>query len=155
MLAMGDQALVQLAGEHRYEDLAAPGLEQHVLLLIRPVFWCVKRRRCRSSTAINNPTLKRYTCTGKDWAACQPSPPAIANTAQIPADRKRVETLELGPWMPRLPGISQKEAVLAFKKLDESIVQEFGHLILGNGHEGPFRERRTQENGVPSSNRIR
>jgi len=35
--------------------------------------------------------------------------------------------------MPRLPGISQKEAVRVFHKLGYRIVRESGHLILSNG----------------------
>jgi predicted RNA binding protein YcfA (HicA-like mRNA interferase family) len=35
--------------------------------------------------------------------------------------------------MPRLPGISQKEAVRVFQKLGYRIVRESGHLILSNG----------------------
>ncbi|MCP9780228.1 type II toxin-antitoxin system HicA family toxin [Cyanobium usitatum] len=35
--------------------------------------------------------------------------------------------------MPRLPGISQKDAVRVFQKLGYRIVRESGHLILSNG----------------------
>ncbi|MEI7665924.1 MAG: type II toxin-antitoxin system HicA family toxin [bacterium] len=35
--------------------------------------------------------------------------------------------------MPRLPGISQKEAVRVFQKLGYRVVRESGHLILSNG----------------------
>jgi predicted RNA binding protein YcfA (HicA-like mRNA interferase family) len=35
--------------------------------------------------------------------------------------------------MPRLPGISQKDAVRVFQKLGYLIVRESGHLILSNG----------------------
>jgi predicted RNA binding protein YcfA (HicA-like mRNA interferase family) len=35
--------------------------------------------------------------------------------------------------MPRLPGISQKEAVRVFQKLGCRVVRESGHLILSNG----------------------
>ena len=35
--------------------------------------------------------------------------------------------------MPRLPGISQKEAVKVFQKLGYGVVREFGHLIMSNG----------------------
>jgi len=35
--------------------------------------------------------------------------------------------------MPRLPGISQKDAGRVFQKLGYRIVREFGHLILSNG----------------------
>ena len=35
--------------------------------------------------------------------------------------------------MPRLPGISQKNAVRVFQKLGYRIVGESGHLILSNG----------------------
>ena len=35
--------------------------------------------------------------------------------------------------MPRLPGISQKEAVRVFQKIGYRIVRESGHLILSNG----------------------
>jgi predicted RNA binding protein YcfA (HicA-like mRNA interferase family) len=35
--------------------------------------------------------------------------------------------------MPRLPGISQKEAVRVFQKLGYRVVRESGHLIMSNG----------------------
>ena len=35
--------------------------------------------------------------------------------------------------MPRLPGISQKQAVRVFEKLGYRVVRESGHLILSNG----------------------
>ena len=35
--------------------------------------------------------------------------------------------------MPRLPGISQKEAVRVFQKLGFRVVRESGHLIMSNG----------------------
>ena len=35
--------------------------------------------------------------------------------------------------MPRLPGISQKEAVRVFQKLGYGVVRESGHLIMSNG----------------------
>ena len=35
--------------------------------------------------------------------------------------------------MPRLPGISQKDAVRVFQKLGYRIVRESGYLILSNG----------------------
>ena len=35
--------------------------------------------------------------------------------------------------MPRLPGISQREAVRVFQKLGYRVVRESGHLILSNG----------------------
>jgi predicted RNA binding protein YcfA (HicA-like mRNA interferase family) len=34
--------------------------------------------------------------------------------------------------MPRLPGISQKQAVQVFQKLGYRIVRESGHLIMSN-----------------------
>jgi hypothetical protein len=34
--------------------------------------------------------------------------------------------------MPRLPGISQKEAVRLFQKLGYRVVRESGHLIMSN-----------------------
>ena len=34
--------------------------------------------------------------------------------------------------MPRLPGISQKEAVRVFQKLGFRVVRESGHLIMSN-----------------------
>jgi hypothetical protein len=34
--------------------------------------------------------------------------------------------------MPRLPGISQKEAVWVFQKLGHRVVRESGHLIMSN-----------------------
>ena len=34
--------------------------------------------------------------------------------------------------MPRLPGISQKQAVRVFQKLGYRIVRESGHLIMSN-----------------------
>ncbi|MFQ6537877.1 MULTISPECIES: type II toxin-antitoxin system HicA family toxin [Aphanothece] len=34
--------------------------------------------------------------------------------------------------MPRLPGISQKEAVRVFQKLGYRVVRESGHLIMSN-----------------------
>jgi predicted RNA binding protein YcfA (HicA-like mRNA interferase family) len=35
--------------------------------------------------------------------------------------------------MPRLPGISQKDAVRVFQKLGYRVVRESGHLIMSNG----------------------
>ena len=35
--------------------------------------------------------------------------------------------------MPRLPGISQKQAVRVFQKLGYRVVRESGHLITSNG----------------------
>ena len=35
--------------------------------------------------------------------------------------------------MPRLPGISQKEAVRVFERLGFWVVRESGHLIMSNG----------------------
>jgi predicted RNA binding protein YcfA (HicA-like mRNA interferase family) len=35
--------------------------------------------------------------------------------------------------MPRLPGISQKEAVQVFQKLGYRVARESGHLIMSNG----------------------
>ena len=35
--------------------------------------------------------------------------------------------------MPRLPGISQKEAVRVFQKRGYRVVRESGHLIMSNG----------------------
>ena len=35
--------------------------------------------------------------------------------------------------MPRLPGISQKQAVRVFQKLGYRVVRESGHLIMSNG----------------------
>ena len=35
--------------------------------------------------------------------------------------------------MPRLPGISQKEAVRVFERLGFRVVRESGHLIMSNG----------------------
>jgi predicted RNA binding protein YcfA (HicA-like mRNA interferase family) len=34
--------------------------------------------------------------------------------------------------MPRLPGISQKQAVRVFQKLGYRVVRESGHLIMSN-----------------------
>ena len=45
--------------------------------------------------------------------------------------------------MPRLPGVSQKDAVRVFQKLGYRIVRESGHLILSNG------ERRLESPAVP------
>jgi predicted RNA binding protein YcfA (HicA-like mRNA interferase family) len=35
--------------------------------------------------------------------------------------------------MPRLPGVSQKDAVRVFQKLGYRVVRESGHLIMSNG----------------------
>lgn len=35
--------------------------------------------------------------------------------------------------MPRLPGISQRDAVRVFEKLGYRIVRQSGHLVLSNG----------------------
>ena len=35
--------------------------------------------------------------------------------------------------MPRLPGISQKEAVRVFQKLGFRVMRKSGHLIMSNG----------------------
>jgi predicted RNA binding protein YcfA (HicA-like mRNA interferase family) len=35
--------------------------------------------------------------------------------------------------MPKLPGISQKDAVRVFEKLGFRVVRESGHLIMSNG----------------------
>ena len=35
--------------------------------------------------------------------------------------------------MPRLPGISQKEAVRVFERLGFRVLRESGHLIMSNG----------------------
>jgi len=69
VLAKGDQPLVQLAGQHGdavhtgvmpepvagHAHLAAAGLEQHVPLQVRPVFWRVKRTRRRSNATNRDP----------------------------------------------------------------------------------------------------
>lgn len=36
--------------------------------------------------------------------------------------------------MPKLPGISQKEAVRVLGKAGFSIVRESGHVVMSNGH---------------------
>jgi predicted RNA binding protein YcfA (HicA-like mRNA interferase family) len=35
--------------------------------------------------------------------------------------------------MPKLPGVSQKEAVRVFQKLGFRIVRESGHIVMSNG----------------------
>jgi predicted RNA binding protein YcfA (HicA-like mRNA interferase family) len=35
--------------------------------------------------------------------------------------------------MPRIPGISQKDAVRVFEKLGYRIVRQSGHLVMSNG----------------------
>jgi len=35
--------------------------------------------------------------------------------------------------MPRLPGISQKDAVRVFAKLDYRIARQGGHIVMSNG----------------------
>jgi predicted RNA binding protein YcfA (HicA-like mRNA interferase family) len=35
--------------------------------------------------------------------------------------------------MPKLPGISQKDAVRVFRKIGYEIVRESGHIIMSNG----------------------
>lgn len=35
--------------------------------------------------------------------------------------------------MPKLPGISQRDAVRVFEKLGFSVVRESGHIIMSNG----------------------
>lgn len=35
--------------------------------------------------------------------------------------------------MPKLPGVSQKDAVRVFQKLGFQIVRESGHIIMSNG----------------------
>jgi len=36
--------------------------------------------------------------------------------------------------MPKLPGISQKEAVRVFSKLGFRVVRESGHIVMSNGN---------------------
>ena len=50
--------------------------------------------------------------------------------------------------MPRLPGISQKEAVRVFQKLGYRVVRESGHLIMSNGERHLFIPRHDPINAI-------
>jgi predicted RNA binding protein YcfA (HicA-like mRNA interferase family) len=43
--------------------------------------------------------------------------------------------------MPKLPGVSQKDAVRVFAKLGYRVARESGHVILSNGKERQKRAR--------------